>query len=124
RVDNPPRCAGCFSAEGRFRAIRSVLITSPSLILWESSAQVQIKTASRLSFLPPYLFAELDRLKREVQQKGVDVISLGVGDPDLPTPAHIVAACQRAAELSLNHRYPDYQGLDRFREAACGWYKR
>jgi LL-diaminopimelate aminotransferase len=85
---------------------------------------VQIKTASRLSLLPPYLFAELDRLKREVQQKGVDVISLGIGDPDLPTPAHIVKACQSAAELSLNHRYPDYQGLDRFREAACGWYQR
>ena len=89
----------------------------------ESSHQVQIRVASRLSLLPPYLFAELDRLKREVQQKGVDVISLGIGDPDLPTPAHIVEACKKAAELPLNHRYPDYQGLDRFREAACGWYK-
>jgi LL-diaminopimelate aminotransferase len=73
--------------------------------------------------LPPYLFAELDRLKREVQQRGVDVISLGIGDPDLPTPPHIVEACQHAAGLPVNHRYPDYQGLDRFREAACGWYK-
>jgi len=84
---------------------------------------VQIKVASRLSLLPPYLFAELDRLKREVQQKGVDVISLGIGDPDLPTPSYMVEACQRAAELPLNHRYPDYQGLERFREAACGWYR-
>jgi LL-diaminopimelate aminotransferase len=84
---------------------------------------VQIKVASRLTLLPPYLFAELDRLKREVQQQGVDVISLGIGDPDLPTPANIVEACKRAAELPLNHRYPDYQGLDRFREAACAWYK-
>ena len=84
---------------------------------------MQIKVASRLSLLPPYLFAELDRLKREVQQKGVDVISLGIGDPDLPTPSYIVEACQRAAELPLNHRYPDYQGLERFREAACGWYR-
>jgi len=65
----------------------------------------------------------LDRLKREVQQTGVDVISLGIGDPDLPTPAYIVEACQRAAQLPLNHRYPDYQGLDRFREAACSWYQ-
>ena len=89
----------------------------------ENSYQVQIRVASRLSLLPPYLFAELDRLKREVQQKGVDVISLGIGDPDLPTPAHIVEACKKAAQLPLNHRYPDYQGLDRFREAACGWYK-
>ena len=86
--------------------------------------QVQIKVASRLSLLPPYLFAELDRLKREVAQTGVDVISLGIGDPDLPTPQHIVDALKRAAELPVNHRYPDYQGLDRFREAAAGWYKR
>jgi LL-diaminopimelate aminotransferase len=84
---------------------------------------VQIRVASRLSLLPPYLFAELDRLKREVQQKGVDVISLGIGDPDLPTPANIVEACKRAVELSTNHRYPDYQGLDRFRQAACDWYR-
>jgi len=85
---------------------------------------VQIKTAARLSLLPPYLFAELDRLKREVQQKGVDVISLGIGDPDLPTPPHIIAALQRTAEMPVNHRYPDYQGLDRFRAAATVWYKR
>jgi LL-diaminopimelate aminotransferase len=85
---------------------------------------VQIKVASRLNLLPPYLFAELDRLKREVQQTGVDVISLGIGDPDLPTPTYVVEALKRAAELPPNHRYPDYQGLDRFREAAAGWYKR
>jgi LL-diaminopimelate aminotransferase len=85
---------------------------------------VQIKTADRLRLLPPYLFAELDRLKREVQQTGVDVISLGIGDPDLPTPTHIVSALQRTAELPTNHRYPDYQGLDRFRAAATGWYQR
>ena len=85
---------------------------------------MQINLASRLKLLPPYLFAELDRLKREVQQKGVDVISLGIGDPDLPTPPHIVAALQRTAGDPVNHRYPDYQGLDRFREAAARWYKR
>ncbi len=84
---------------------------------------MRIKLASRLSLLPPYLFAELDRLKKELQQKGVDVISLGIGDPDLPTPRHIVESLQRAAEKKENHRYPDYQGLTRFREAAAGWYK-
>jgi LL-diaminopimelate aminotransferase len=86
--------------------------------------QVQIKLASRLNLLPPYLFAELDRLKREVQQKGVDVISLGIGDPDLPTPAHIIEALKRTAETPANHRYPDYEGLLRFRESASNWYKR
>lgn len=85
---------------------------------------MRIKLASRLSLLPPYLFAELDRLKRELQEKGVDVISLGIGDPDLPTPRHVVESLQRAAERKENYRYPDYQGLLSFREAAAGWYKR
>jgi LL-diaminopimelate aminotransferase len=100
-----------------------MLISSTPLGFGRARYQVEIKVASRLNLLPPYLFAELDRLKREVQQKGVDVISLGIGDPDLPTPPHIVEACKRAAELPVNHRYPDYQGLDRFRQAACDWYK-
>lgn len=82
-----------------------------------------MKLATRLGQLPPYLFAELDRLRRQVQDKGVDVISLGIGDPDLPTPPHIVEALKRAAGDSANRRYPDYQGLDRFREAATAWYK-
>ncbi|HZO82204.1 MAG TPA: LL-diaminopimelate aminotransferase [Candidatus Binataceae bacterium] len=85
---------------------------------------MQIKPAARLGLLPPYLFAELDRLKKEVQQKGVDVISLGIGDPDLPTPAHIVARLQQAAAEPVNHRYPDYEGLERFRAAATEWYRR
>jgi LL-diaminopimelate aminotransferase len=85
---------------------------------------VQIKPAARLGLLPPYLFAELDRLKKEVQQTGVDVISLGIGDPDLPTPAHIVTRLQQAAADPVNHRYPDYEGLERFRAAAAGWYRR
>jgi LL-diaminopimelate aminotransferase len=85
---------------------------------------VQIKPAARLGLLPPYLFAELDRLKKEVQQRGVDVISLGIGDPDLPTPAHIVARAQAAAAEPVNHRYPDYEGLERYRAAASGWYRR
>jgi LL-diaminopimelate aminotransferase len=86
--------------------------------------QVQIKTATRLSLLPPYLFAELDRLKKEVQATGVDVISLGIGDPDLPTPQHIVASLKRAADNPANHRYPDYEGLEQFRRAAANWYQR
>ncbi len=85
---------------------------------------MQIELASRLSQLPPYLFAELDRLKRQVQERGIDVISLGIGDPDLPTPSRIVESLNRAAQDSRNHRYPDYQGLDRFREAAAQWTKR
>jgi LL-diaminopimelate aminotransferase len=85
---------------------------------------VQIKPAARLNRLPPYLFAELDRLKKDVQQRGVDVISLGIGDPDLPTPGRIVESLRLAVGNPANHRYPDYQGLDRFREAATDWYRR
>jgi LL-diaminopimelate aminotransferase len=85
---------------------------------------VQINLAKRLGKLPPYLFAELDRLKKEVAAKGVDVISLGIGDPDLPTPDYIVAALKRSAEKPVNHRYPDYEGLESFRMAAAQWYQR
>ena len=85
---------------------------------------MQIKPAARLGLLPPYLFAELDRLKKEVQAKGVDVISLGIGDPDLPTPRHIVDSLHRAADNPVNHRYPDYEGLEQFRKAAAEWVQR
>ncbi len=85
---------------------------------------MQVKTATRLTLLPPYLFAELDRLKKEVQSRGVDVISLGIGDPDLPTPQHIVDSLQRAATEPKNHRYPDYEGLETFRRTAADWYAR
>ena len=85
---------------------------------------MEIKTASRLGLLPPYLFAELDRLKKEVASKGVDVISLSIGDPDLPTPRHIVETLKRAADDPRNHRYPDYEGLPQFREASAQWYRR
>jgi LL-diaminopimelate aminotransferase len=86
--------------------------------------QVQIRTASRLNRLPPYLFAELDRLKKQVQASGIDVISLGIGDPDLPTPAHIVESLKRAADNPANHRYPDYEGLAEYRAGAAAWLAR
>jgi len=85
---------------------------------------VQIKIASKLGLLPPYLFSELDRLKKEAQRKGVDVISLSIGDPDLPTPKHIVESLKRAADDAKNHRYPDYEGLPQYRTAASEWLRR
>ena len=78
--------------------------------------------ADRLKRLPPYLFAEIDRKKREVLARGVDVIDLGIGDPDLPTPPHIIQALQRAAEDPENHRYPSYEGMPAFRQAVADWY--
>jgi LL-diaminopimelate aminotransferase len=82
---------------------------------------ITIKKAERIQKLPPYLFAEIDRLKREVAARGVDLINLGIGDPDTPTPAHIVARLREAAATPANHRYPDYEGMPSFRAAAAGW---
>lgn len=80
--------------------------------------------AERLSQLPPYLFAEIDRLKGEALRRGVDIIDLGVGDPDQPTPPHIVKKLQEACANPAYHRYPSYQGMTSMREAVAGWYER
>ena len=79
--------------------------------------------AQRLGRIPPYLFAEIDRKVREKRNAGVDVISLGIGDPDLPTPQRIVSVLQEAAADPANHRYPSYFGLAELREAIAGWYR-
>jgi LL-diaminopimelate aminotransferase len=79
--------------------------------------------AKRLQALPPYLFAEMDRMKQEQVKKGVDIISLGIGDPDLPTPPHIIQALAKAAADPANHQYPSYEGMLTFRKAAADWYR-
>ncbi|MEE9123628.1 MAG: LL-diaminopimelate aminotransferase [candidate division NC10 bacterium] len=83
----------------------------------------RILHASRLRQLPPYLFAEIDRLKLEAVERGMDIIDLGVGDPDLPTPPHIVKRMAEAAADPRHHRYPSYEGLLAFRRAAAEWYR-
>jgi LL-diaminopimelate aminotransferase len=80
--------------------------------------------ADRIKHLPPYLFAAIDKAKQEARLRGVDVIDLSVGDPDLPTPAHIVEALCLAAKDSVNHQYPSYEGKLTFRKAVADWYKR
>jgi len=80
--------------------------------------------AERINSLPPYLFADIDRKKREAENRGVDIIDMGVGDPDLPTPSHIVDALCKAAAEPANHRYPSYEGMFTFREAVADWYRR
>lgn len=80
--------------------------------------------AERLKHLPPYLFAEIDRKKKEVAAKGIDIISLGIGDPDLPTPNHIVERLKTASENPKNHKYPDYEGMYEFRSAAAKFVER
>ncbi|KPJ56741.1 MAG: aminotransferase [Deltaproteobacteria bacterium DG_8] len=85
---------------------------------------VKIEKADRIKDLPPYLFAKIDQMKGEMQKKGADIIDLGVGDPDLPTPAHIIDALQEAAGDPKNHRYPSYSGMIEFREAVAKWYQK
>ena len=80
--------------------------------------------AKRIDNLPPYLFARIDEMKAKKRSEGVDVIDLGVGDPDLPTPPHIVQALTEAAQNPDNHHYPSYLGMQAFREAVAGWYQR
>ncbi|MHB8880258.1 MAG: LL-diaminopimelate aminotransferase [Thermodesulfovibrionales bacterium] len=79
--------------------------------------------ASRVRNLPPYLFAAIDKMKQEARAKGVDLIDMSIGDPDLPTPSHIVDAMKTAAAKPEHHRYPSYEGMLSFREAVAGWYK-
>lgn len=84
---------------------------------------MKFEKARRIKELPPYLFAEIDRRKRAALAKGVDLIDLGIGDPDIPTPAPIVERLKVAAGTAVNHRYPSSSGLLEFREAVASWYE-
>ncbi|MEW6776156.1 MAG: LL-diaminopimelate aminotransferase [Bdellovibrionota bacterium] len=80
--------------------------------------------ADRIKKLPPYLFADIDKKKREVAARGVDIISMGIGDPDKPTPAFIIKELARAAKDPSTHRYPDYDGMIEFRTAAADFMQK
>ncbi|MDI6871632.1 MAG: LL-diaminopimelate aminotransferase [Bacillota bacterium] len=83
-----------------------------------------MQQAQRITNLPPYLFAEIDRKIAEARKQGVDIISLGIGDPDRPTPESVVEEACRQAHNPANHRYPSYEGLPEFRQAVADWYRR
>ena len=80
--------------------------------------------AKRLDKIPPYLVAELDRQRDELISKGVDIINMGVGDPDQPTPAHVVSAMHQAIDDPSTHNYPPYQGTKEYRQAALAWMEK
>jgi LL-diaminopimelate aminotransferase len=82
-----------------------------------------VRFAQRLDAVPPYLFAELERKIAEKRAEGVDVISLGIGDPDLPTPEPVIEALAAGARDAATHRYPTNHGSDELRAAAAGFYR-
>lgn len=84
---------------------------------------ISIELASRVKNLPSYLFASIDKMKQKAIEKGIDLIDLSIGDPDIPTPSHIVNAMKKAVQKPVNHRYPSYEGMLTFREAVSDWYK-
>ncbi|MCX8116696.1 MAG: LL-diaminopimelate aminotransferase [Desulfobacterota bacterium] len=83
-----------------------------------------MEKAKRIQQIPPYLFAQIDQKKAEMKQKGMDLIDLGVGDPDLSTPQPIIERMKEAIQDPKNHHYPSYEGMIEFRTAAARWFER
>jgi len=83
-----------------------------------------MQLAKRLDRLPPYLFVDISRRITEKQARGEDIVNFAIGDPDLPTPSHIIDHMCRAAHNPANHRYPETKGLPELRQAIAEWYKR
>lgn len=83
-----------------------------------------MRIARRIEKVPPYLFAEIDKKKEAAIKRGVDIINLGIGDPDQPTPEHIIDQLVESVHDPKTHNYPPYEGTGEFRTAVAGWYKR
>ncbi len=81
-----------------------------------------MRIAQRIRNVPPYLFAEIDKKKEAAIEKGIDIINLGIGDPDQPTPSHIIDQLAKSARDSKTHDYPPYEGTKEFRTAVADWY--
>lgn len=81
-----------------------------------------ITANQKMQSLPPYLFARIEKKIEEAREKGIDIISLGIGDPDMPTPQHIVDAMIEGLHNTANHQYPSSVGMLRFRQAVAKWY--
>ncbi|MDR2714882.1 MAG: diaminopimelate epimerase, partial [Coriobacteriales bacterium] len=105
-----------------------VYMTGPAKTVYQGSTEIRekrvLKTANNLNNIAPYLFAQIDKKRDLLCAQGVDVISLGIGDPDQPTPKHIVDAMAEAIRKPVNHQYPDYAGSPAYRAAAAAWMNR
>ena len=83
-----------------------------------------MQLAKRVEALPPYLFAEISKKIAAKRAQGHDIVTFGIGDPDLPTPRNILDALHNAAEDPVNHRYPESEGLPELRQSISDWYER
>lgn len=83
-----------------------------------------MEEAIRIQQLPPYLFARIEQKIAEAKARGIDVISLGIGDPDQPTPAHIIVELDKQSRVPANHQYPSSTGMLSYRQAVARWYQR
>ncbi|MBN1367091.1 MAG: aminotransferase class I/II-fold pyridoxal phosphate-dependent enzyme, partial [Dehalococcoidales bacterium] len=83
-----------------------------------------MKLAQRVENLPPYLFAEISRKIAQRKAKGQEIVSFGIGDPDIPTPPHIIEQLCQAARIPANHRYPESEGLPVLHQAIADWYRK
>mgnify|MGYP001439319982 FL=1 len=83
-----------------------------------------MELAKRLNRLPPYLFVEINQKIADLRARGEDIISFAIGDPDLPTPSHIIEYMCQAAQDPANHRYPETAGLPELRQAIAEWYEK
>ncbi|MCK5433898.1 MAG: aminotransferase class I/II-fold pyridoxal phosphate-dependent enzyme, partial [Dehalococcoidales bacterium] len=81
-----------------------------------------MRMAKRIENLPPYFYVEINKKIAEKKAKGEDIITFAIGDPDMPTPPHIIDRLCQAAQDPANHRYPETEGLPELRQAIAGWY--
>jgi LL-diaminopimelate aminotransferase len=85
--------------------------------------KMELKLAQRVRDLPPYLFVDITKKIAQKRARGEEIISFAIGDPDIPTPQHIIEALQTAALDPYNHQYPESEGLPEFKRAVAAWYK-
>ncbi|MCK4720056.1 aminotransferase class I/II-fold pyridoxal phosphate-dependent enzyme, partial [bacterium] len=82
------------------------------------------KLADRLEKVPPYLFQVIDDMKADAKSRGIEIVSLGIGDPDQPTPPEIVEELYKQAQINEMQKYPAYRGTDEMRQALTDFYQR
>jgi len=114
------------SAKIRWNIYFNVLLVSPEAkpIIENNKRKNTMLEFARMTRLPPYVFATVDKLKMDLRHKGEDIIDLGMGNPDIPTPKHIVDKLVEAAQKARNHRYSASAGIPKLRLAIADWYKR